>query len=92
MICGALDAADNALNCDAPQPSNPILCSAINAAQSALQCDSVGPGQGCSVTGCGTGYYCDTVQDICLITKPTGTSCNINEECQSGGCEDFACL
>lgn len=86
LICGALAGAEGMLGC-IPGDERTI-CKAIDAAQAALDCDSQGPGQGCSVTGCNPGYYCDTLQDVCLLQKGNNEPCLSNNECVSGFCDE----
>ena len=86
MICGGLEAADNAFGCDDPEPSRPTLCLAINASQAALDCDAPSPGQGCLITGCDPGLYCNPVEDLCLVQKQVDEPCLSDIECITGVC------
>ncbi len=88
---GALEFASSAFKCGTPEETRPALCSAIGAAQVALNCDSIGPGEGCAITGCDTGLYCEPTQDICLIQKGSGESCDLNTECLSNSCNFNVC-
>ncbi len=90
IICGALESANERF-CT-PTPTYPKLCDAIAMATAALGCNVPEPPQGCSVTGCITGYYCDPVSDTCLLKKPSGAACVIPSECQSGDCQYNICV
>nr|MDO8084676.1 hypothetical protein [Candidatus Sigynarchaeum springense] len=91
QICNMLGMAKQ--NFCGENPPYPKLCAAIDAAASALGCQSTPePPQGCSITGCDPGYYCDPAQNICLIKKGSNESCTVSDECSSGVCEDYTCL
>ena len=85
-VCSALDRVKGFV-CD--KPGLEQACAAVNNAFSALGCEypPTEPPEGCSITGCEAGFYCDPVNDVCLEQKENDEMCGTNVECKSNYCD-----